>query len=95
MRRLLLSSAARLVARATAAQNMLLVVGSSAGQGGVGAIIGRWPALADGRYDPAGHRAALLTLMVLEIAALIWFMWPRRAASHEPDQGRRGMERLR
>ena len=80
----------RLVGRANAAQNMLVFVGSFAGQWGVGAIIGRWPALADGRYDPAGHRAALLTLMVLEIAALIWFLRPRRVAA-----GRRGMECLR
>lgn len=85
---------ARLVGRANAAQNMLVFVGSFAGQWGVGAIIGHWPTLADGRYDPAGHRAALLTLMVLEIAALIWFIWPRRAAPHERDQGRTLMERL-
>lgn len=71
---------ARLVGRANAAQNMLVFVGSFSGQWGVGAIIGHWPVLADGRYDPAGHRAALVMLIALELAALIWFLWPRRAA---------------
>ena len=72
---------AHIVGRANSAQNMLTFVASFVGQWGVGAIISRWPPLADGRYDPAGHRAALITLMALEALALIWFLWPRRAAA--------------
>jgi predicted MFS family arabinose efflux permease len=72
---------AHIVGRANSAQNMLTFIASFVGQWGVGAIISRWPPLADGRYDPAGHRAALLVLMALEFAALIWFLWPRRATA--------------
>lgn len=67
-----------LVGRAQTAQNMMIFVGAFAAQWGVGAIINRWPALADGRYDPAGHRAALIMLIVLEAMAFLWFLWPRR-----------------
>ena len=28
----------------------------------------------------AGHQAALVTLLALELAAFAWFLWPRRGA---------------
>jgi predicted MFS family arabinose efflux permease len=68
----------RLLGRSNTAQNMLVFVGAFAAQWGVGAIINLWPTLADGRYDPAGHQAALVTVIALELAAYVWFLWPYR-----------------
>jgi predicted MFS family arabinose efflux permease len=69
---------AEAIGRVNTAQNMLTFIAAFAAQWGVGAIIGLWPALADGRYDPVGHQSALWTMVGLEILGLIWFLWPRR-----------------
>jgi predicted MFS family arabinose efflux permease len=66
------------IGRVNTAQNMLTFIAAFAVQWGVGAIIGLWPVLADGRYDPAGHQAALLMMVGLETIAFVWFVWPRR-----------------
>lgn len=71
---------AHLLGRVNTANNMLTFVAAFAVQWGVGAIINRWPGTAGGGYDPAGHQAALLTLLVIEFAAFAWFVWPRRGA---------------
>jgi predicted MFS family arabinose efflux permease len=70
--------AAETIGRVNTAQNMLTFIAAFAVQWGVGAIIGLWPVLADGRYDPAGHQAALLIMVGLEAVAFVWFLWPRR-----------------
>jgi predicted MFS family arabinose efflux permease len=70
--------AAETIGRVNTAQNMLTFIAAFAVQWGVGAIIGLWPVLADGRYDPAGHQAALLMMVGLETIAFVWFLWPRR-----------------
>src|SRR5690606_203210 len=70
----------RLVGRVNTAQNMLTFIGAFAAQWGVGAIIGLWPELPGGLYDPAGHQAALIAVIALEVLAFLWFLLPRRHA---------------
>ena len=65
-----------LAGRANTAQNMLSFIGAFAAQWGIGAIINIWPEQAGGLYDPAGHRAALITVIGIEIAAFIFFLMP-------------------
>ena len=68
---------ARLVGRVNTAQNMLTFIGAFAAQWGVGLIINLWPELGEGRYDPAGHQAALIAVIGIEFAAFLWFLVPR------------------
>lgn len=74
---------AGLAGRANTAQNMLSFIGAFAAQWGIGAIINMWPELADGQYDPAGHRAALITVIGIEIVAFAYFLWPPRGTGGE------------
>jgi len=67
-----------LAGRANTAQNMLSFIGAFAAQWGIGAIINIWPELAGGLYDPAGHRAALMTVIGAEMVAFAYFLWPVR-----------------
>jgi predicted MFS family arabinose efflux permease len=76
---------ARLVGRVNTAYNMLSFTAAFAAQWGVGAIIGLWPELPGGLYDPAGHRAALLTVIGLEVLAFLWFVLPRRRGAGIPQ----------
>jgi len=71
---------AHLVGRVNTASNMMTFTSAFAVQWGAGEIINRWPTMADGRYDPAAHQAALFTLLAIELAAFAWFLWPRRGA---------------
>ncbi len=74
-----------LVGRVNTALNMLTFIGAFAAQWGVGLIINRWPEAAGGQYDPAGHRAALVALIGLEIAAFAWFIVARRRRAAIPQ----------
>ena len=65
-----------LAGRANTAQNMLSFIGAFAVQWGIGAIINMWPELAGGLYDPAGHQAALMTVIGIEILAFAFFLLP-------------------
>ncbi len=76
---------AEAIGRVNTAQNMLTFIAAFAVQWGVGAVIGLWPVLADGRYDPAGHQAAISTMVGLEILGLLWFLWPRKAEREMED----------
>jgi sugar phosphate permease len=67
-----------LAGRANTAQNMLSFTGAFATQWGIGAIIHIWPEISDGQYDPAGHQAALITVISIEIVAFVYFLWPTR-----------------
>lgn len=67
--------------RVNTAQNMLSFIGAFAVQWGVGLIISLWPEGSDNRYDPAGHQAAFVTMICIEIAAFVWFLWPSRDRS--------------
>jgi sugar phosphate permease len=73
---------AELVGRVNTAQNMLSFIGAFAVQWGVGVIINLWPELPGNHYDPAGHQAALVTLICVELVAFIWFLWPNRHLSN-------------
>ena len=73
-----------LVGRVNTAQNMLSFILAFFAQWGIGMVIGLWPELPNGHYSPAGHQAALVTLIGTEIIAFIWFLWPR-AHSDNPD----------
>jgi MFS family permease len=64
----------RLAGRVNTAQNMMIFAGAFAAQWGIGAIINLWPPVAEGRYLPEAHQAAFLTMIALEIAAMIWFL---------------------
>lgn len=67
-----------LAGRANTAQNMLSFIGAFAAQWGIGAIINLWPEVAGGQYDSAGHRAAFMTVIGLELAAFLYFLLPHR-----------------
>ena len=67
-----------IIGRANTAQNMLVFVAAFVSQWGIGAIIGLWPMVDGTRYDPAAHQAAFVVMIGLQLAAFIWFMWPRR-----------------
>ncbi|MSP79847.1 MAG: MFS transporter [Rhodospirillales bacterium] len=64
--------------RVNTLQNLLVFSTAFAAQWGVGAIINLWPQIGEGRYDPAAHQAAFLTLIALEVLAMAWSFWPRR-----------------
>lgn len=67
-----------LVGRANTAQNMLSFIGAFAAQWGIGEIINLWPEIEGGQYDPAGHRAAFMTAIGIELAAFLYFLMPNR-----------------
>lgn len=68
---------ANLAGRVTTALNFLVFVGAFALQWGLGAIISFWPAQ-DGQYPAAAYRTALGACMVLQFAALAWYLAGRR-----------------
>jgi len=67
-----------LTGRVNTANNLVLFCLAFIAQWGIGGIIGLWPAAEDGHFAPAGHRAALIAALAVEIAAYLWFLWPRR-----------------
>jgi MFS family permease len=68
-----------LTGRVSTAVNLLIFVVAFAAQWGIGLIINRYR-LADGGYAPQGHRVALGAMLVLELIAWLWLVWPRRSA---------------
>lgn len=62
-----------LAGRVTTALNFLVFVAAFATQWGLGAIISLWPAV-DSHYPLAAYRAAFGTCLVLQLAALAWFL---------------------
>jgi len=71
----------KLTGRVNTAQNMMTFIAAFAMQWLVGIIIGLYPSPGDGLYSSDGHQTALIVLMVIELAGLIFFLWPR----HTPD----------
>jgi len=59
--------------RVNTALNLLVFVAAFVAQWGIGSIIELWPATADGRYAPAGYRAAFGIMLALQTLAMIWF----------------------
>ena len=71
----------KLTGRVNTAQNMMTFIAAFAMQWLVGIIIGLYPSPGDGLYSSDGHQTALIVLIVIELAGLIFFLWPR----HTPD----------
>ena len=67
-----------LTGRVNTAQNMLTFIAAFATQWLVGVIIGLYPSPGEGLYDARGHQVALLCFIALEVAGLLYFIWPRR-----------------
>ena len=72
---------AKLTGRVNTAQNMLTFVAAFTTQWLVGVIIGLYPSTGDGTWSAEGHQVALLCCLAIQIAGLIYFLWPR----HTPD----------
>ena len=65
--------------------NMVLFLLVFVIQWGIGAIIDLWPVSDGGRYDPAGHRAAFIVMLVLQVIAYLWFIRPQRGGGDGPQ----------
>jgi MFS family permease len=63
--------------RANAALNLLHVGGAFVLQSAIGFIIALWPPT-DGAYPAEAHRAAMASMLVLQLVALAWFVLPHR-----------------
>jgi predicted MFS family arabinose efflux permease len=66
--------AASLAGRVNTAQNLISFVVAFIVQWGVGEILAQWPQIAPGRYDPEGHRAAMLAIVAATLIAYLWFL---------------------
>ncbi len=69
---------ADLAGRLNTGLNLLVFVAAFASQWGIGAIINRWPPLANGGYDPAGYQGAFGIMLGLQLLSLGWFFIYRR-----------------
>lgn len=67
---------AHLAGRVNTTLNFFLFAASFAAQYAMGAIIDLWPQTPGGGYDPRAYSAAIGTMAVFQLAALIWFIWP-------------------
>ena len=70
-----------MVGKVNTAQNMLIFISAFILQWGIGVLIGLWPPLGDGSYDPVGHQVALIRVFLLEVLGLILFLLPVRRSS--------------
>jgi MFS family permease len=61
--------------RTNTAVNLSAFVGAFAAQYAIGGIIDRFPPAAGGGYVPAAYQAAFGTLLALQIAGLLWFLY--------------------
>jgi MFS family permease len=62
--------------RANAALNLLHIGGAFAIQTAIGFLVGLWPRDLQGRYPASAYDLAFLMLVVLQLAALLWFLRP-------------------
>jgi hypothetical protein len=60
--------------RATTALNLFGFTGTALIQGGMGLIIGWFPATPDGAYPPAAYTAAFLVSMIGCLLAVAWYL---------------------
>jgi hypothetical protein len=60
--------------RVNTAQNLISFVAAFIAQWGIGEILARWPQIAPGRYDPAGHQVAMLAVIAATLIAYAWFL---------------------
>lgn len=71
---------AELAGRVNTAANLLMFVVAFSLQWGLGYIMDAFPPGAAGGYAPEAHRLALLIVVAMQAAALLWQVRPRRAA---------------
>ncbi|MCH8506744.1 MAG: hypothetical protein LAT50_20875, partial [Ectothiorhodospiraceae bacterium] len=64
--------------RVTTALNLMVFLGAFGVQWGIGLVIQFWELPGGVGYDPAGYRVAFLLVSVLQVAAFLWFIRPRR-----------------
>jgi hypothetical protein len=69
---------AALAGRANTAANLVMFAVAFTFQSAIGAVIGAFPPPDGGGYSPQGHHAAMAGVVALEVAALLWQLWPRR-----------------
>lgn len=62
--------------RVNTALNLMVFVLAFALQAGIGRVIGLFPLMPDGGYDPAAHRLGLAILAGAQAMALIWMLVP-------------------
>lgn len=73
-----------LTGRVNTAQNMLTFIAAFAVQWLAGVVIGAYDAPKEGFYSADGHQAALIVFICIEIAGLVYFLWPRRRGDGLP-----------
>ncbi|MFZ1104967.1 MAG: MFS transporter [Hyphomicrobiaceae bacterium] len=70
--------------RANAALNVLHIGGAFAIQTAIGLMVGLWERDGGGRYPAHAHQLAFFTIVILQLAALLWFLSPVPAAVDTP-----------
>jgi nitrate/nitrite transporter NarK len=76
----------RYAGRANGGLNLLVFAAAFAAQYAIGAIIGLWPAGADGGYAPDAYPIAFGIFLALQIAAFLWLFRPARAVTDGPGR---------
>jgi len=82
-----------LAGRANAALNVFHVGGAFLLQDLIGLIIDNWPIEA-AHHPMIAYQVAFAVPLALQLAAWIWFMWPRAQAASAPRPGRYSMEAM-
>lgn len=70
---------AKLAGRVQTTYNMLVFVMSTVIQSGVGWIIDLYEPMADGSYNPAGYRVALIVIFAALALSIVWCIFYRRS----------------
>lgn len=70
--------------RVTTSINMLVFIAAFGVQWAIGIIINLWPTAQANAYDPAGYRAAFLSLLACQVLALVWY-W-RQGRNARPEE---------
>ena len=71
--------------RANGTLNLLHIGGAFAIQSAIGFVVGLWPCDAQGRYPASAYEFVFAMLVVLQVAAVVWFLKPYwRASERSP-----------
>lgn len=82
-----------LAGRANAALNVIHIGGAFILQELIGIIIERWPV--EGAHHPTiAYQVAFGVVLAFQLAAWVWFMWPRTQAASNPHPRRYSMEAM-
>lgn len=71
--------------RVNASLNCMMFAGSFAAQWGVGLIINQFPPAANGHYSTTAHQTALVTMVGIQLLAVLWYVLRQRKM--DPTQG--------